>query len=141
MHWYFKVLSQYADFSGRAQRMEYWMFTLFNILIMLGLELMDAVLGIGPVFSGIYGLAVLIPSLAVAVRRLHDIDKSGWWLLVVVIPLLGALFLLYWFCIDGEYRTNTYGPNPKTASPSDDEPLRRQPQDRPAPPQNTNPDR
>ena len=116
MFWYFKVLSQYIDFKGRAQRMEYWIFTLINLLIMLVLELIDSALGIGLVFSGIYGLVVAIPSLAVSFRRLHDIGKSGWWLLISLIPVLGVLLLFYWACLDGEYGRNAYGPNPKTDS-------------------------
>ncbi|MCG8473604.1 MAG: DUF805 domain-containing protein [Desulfobacterales bacterium] len=116
MGWYLAVLKKYAVFSGRARRMEYWMFNLISFLIVLGLELIDVAIGTGGIFSMIYALGVALPSLAVFVRRLHDIGRSGWWLLIALVPLLGALVLLYWTFKDGEYRTNEYGPNPKTAA-------------------------
>ena len=114
MNWYIGVLKKYLDFSGRAQRMEYWMFTLINVLIMLGLSIVDMVLGLG--FLGtIYALGVFIPSLAVAVRRLHDTNRSGWWLLIGLVPLVGLIVLIVFFVQDSQPGANEYGPNPKGA--------------------------
>jgi uncharacterized membrane protein YhaH (DUF805 family) len=116
MRWYLEVRKKYAVFGGRARRKEYWMFFLFNLIIAFAigfvLGLIGGVLGIGTALSDpasiVYGLAVLIPSIAVAVRRMHDIGRSGWWILF---PLVNLVFL----CLDSEPRENEYGPNPKTA--------------------------
>ena len=119
MKWYLKVLKQYADFSGRARRTEYWMFVLFNIIFAIVAMILDNVLGIaiqgvgyGPLY-GLYALALLIPGLAVAVRRLHDVGKSGWMFLIVLIPLVGPIWLLVLFCTDGQQGNNKWGQNPK----------------------------
>ncbi len=117
MNWYLKVLKQYADFSGRARRKEYWMFVLFNIIFAIAAMILDTVLGIGfagfgPIY-GLYLLAMLIPSIAVGVRRLHDIGKSGWMMLVIFIPFVGGIWLLILFILEGQAGTNEYGPNPK----------------------------
>ncbi len=93
--WYLKVLRQYTDFSGRARRREYWMFVLANFIIAFVLGIIDTIIGWGQILSGIYSVALLLPSLAVAVRRLHDIGKSGWWLFLCL--LLEESGLLY-FC-------------------------------------------
>ena len=121
MEWYLKVLRQYADFSGRARRKEYWMFTLFNVIFGIAAMVLDNVLGIamgeigyGPLYA-IYALAMLIPGLAVAVRRLHDVGKSGWMILVALIPLVGAIWLLVLMVKDSDPGENGYGPNPKEA--------------------------
>jgi len=119
MDWYLEVLRKYATFTGRARRKEYWFFTLFNLLIMLVLSIIDGMIGLYSieaglgVLSGIYTLAVLIPSLAVTVRRLHDIGRSGWWLLIAFIPLIGALILLIFTVLDSKPGSNQYGPDPK----------------------------
>ena len=119
MNWYLGVLKKYAVFSGRARRKEYWFFALFNLLASIVLSVIDyitgsfdAALGTG-LLSGIYALAVLIPSLAVSVRRLHDTDHSGWWLLIALIPLIGAIVLLVFVLQDSKPGENQYGPNPK----------------------------
>lgn len=118
MYWYMKVLRNYVGFSGRARRREYWMFALVNVLVVIGLMLVDMVigafdpvLGIG-LLSGIYSLAVLIPGIAVSVRRLHDRDMSGWWLLIALIPLIGGLVLLVLFVLEGTQGENRFGPDP-----------------------------
>ena len=123
MHWYTDVWKKYADFSGRARRSEYWYFTLFNaivliVLLVLGMALTGfsttgskSVVADIPYF--IYILASLLPSLAVSVRRLHDTGKNGWMLLLGLIPLVGPIILLVFFCTDSEFTTNQYGPNPK----------------------------
>ena len=122
MDWYIKVLKQYAVFGGRAQRKEYWFFVLFNTLVSIGLTVIDgatgtlnAGIGMG-LLSGVYSLAVFIPSLAVTVRRLHDTGRSGWWLLIVLIPLIGALALLAFLIFDSQPDENQYGANPKALS-------------------------
>jgi uncharacterized membrane protein YhaH (DUF805 family) len=123
MNWYLRVLNQYSDFNGRARRKEYWMFALVNFIISLAIVGLDNalgqsfsytgnVLGAG-VFNSIYNLLILIPSLAVAVRRLHDVGKSGWMLLIGLIPLVVAIWLLILLLRDSEAGENKYGPNPK----------------------------
>ncbi len=119
MNWYLKVLKQYADFNGRARRKEYWMFVLFNTIFAFIAMILDNVLGIaiegvgyGPLY-GLYALAVFIPGLAVGVRRLHDVGKSGWMMLIVLIPLIGAIWLLVLMATDSNPEENQYGGNPK----------------------------
>lgn len=111
--WYVKVLKQYTDFSGRARRREYWMFVLANFIVAFVLGAIDAIIGWGQILSGIYSLAVLLPSIAVCIRRLHDIGKSGWWLLICLIPLIGGIWLLVLFCQDSQSGANQWGENPK----------------------------
>lgn len=118
MNWYLKVLKQYADFNGRARRTEFWMYVLFNFIITIVLGSIDRLIGTVTLtgfglFSGFYGLAVLIPSLAVSVRRLHDIGKSGWMLLLLLIPIIGGIWLIVLCIIDGNPGENEYGINPK----------------------------
>jgi uncharacterized membrane protein YhaH (DUF805 family) len=119
MNWYLKVLKQYADFSGRARRKEYWMFALFNVIFIASAMILDTVLvvTIGElpygVFYFLYSLAVLIPGLAVYVRRLHDIGKSGWMILIAIIPIIGPIWLLVLTLTDSNHGENQYGPNPK----------------------------
>ncbi len=114
MNWYLKVLKKYAVFSGRARRTEYWMFLLFNFIIAFVLGFVEGLAG-GPGIVGmLYGLAVLIPGIAVAVRRLHDTDRSGWWLFINLIPLIGAIVILVFMVQDSTPGENQYGPNPKT---------------------------
>jgi uncharacterized membrane protein YhaH (DUF805 family) len=113
MNWYLKVLKQYADFNGRARRQEYWMFVLFNIIFSIVAGVLDAALGTWGAVGGLYGLAMLIPGLAVSVRRLHDIGKSGWMLLIALIPLIGTIWLIVLLATDGAPGNNQYGDNPK----------------------------
>ncbi|MGH8554125.1 MAG: DUF805 domain-containing protein [Gammaproteobacteria bacterium] len=119
MNWYLDVLKKYAVFGGRARRKEYWYFVLFNILISILLGTIDAVTGsFSPetglgLLSGLYALAILIPGIAVSVRRLHDSGKSGWWLLIGLVPLVGAIVLLVFMVQDSMPGENQYGLNPK----------------------------
>ena len=121
MNWYLEVLKKYAVFGGRARRKEYWYFQLFNLLIYIVITIIDSVTGtISPevgfgLLWGIYSLAVLIPGFAVAVRRFHDIGKSGWWLLIALVPLVGAIVFLVFTVQDSQPGENQYGPNPKVA--------------------------
>ncbi len=117
MEWFMKALRQYAVFTGRARRKEYWFFVLFYILIAIGLGFIDSVLGLGSegygLLSGLFGLAMLLPALGVAVRRMHDTGRSGWWILVSFIPFVGWLIFIWFATRDGEPGPNAYGPDPK----------------------------
>jgi uncharacterized membrane protein YhaH (DUF805 family) len=119
MNWYLKVLKQYADFNGRARRKEYWMFALFNMIFVIAAMILDNMLGltIGQLYYGVfyflYVLAVFVPGLAVAVRRLHDVGKSGWMMLIAFIPIVGAIWLLILMVTDSNSGENQYGSNPK----------------------------
>ena len=112
-------LSKYVDFSGRARRSEYWYFALFNFLVGIVANILDAILGTGydgtsgGLINTLVGLALFLPGLAVAVRRLHDTGRSGWWMLLVLVIIVGWIILLVWFCTDSKPGTNQYGPNPK----------------------------
>ncbi|MCS0638277.1 DUF805 domain-containing protein [Streptomyces sp. LP05-1] len=113
MHWYVDVLKKYAVFSGRARRKEYWMFVLFNVIVSIVLSIIDNVAGTSPVISSIYSIAVLLPALGVTIRRLHDTDRSGWWVLIALIPLVGSIILLVFLASEGKPGVNAHGPNPK----------------------------
>ena len=117
MKWYVEVLKKYAVFNGRAHRTEYWMFTLVNLIVAFVLGLFLAFAGIlGTVLGYLYSLAVLLPSLAVGARRLHDTGRSGWWLLIGLIPLIGTIILLIYLVQDSQPGENQHGPNPKSAA-------------------------
>jgi len=119
MDWYLMALKKYADFKGRSQRKEYWMFTLFNLLAFFVLSIVGSVLGDqAELLTGIYSLGVLLPSIAVTVRRLHDIGRSGWWALLMVVPVVGALVLVVFALQDSQPEANEYGPNPKALAAS-----------------------
>ena len=115
------VKNHYADFEGRARRREYWMFTLMYLIVYVALAIVGGILSIisstlGSLVFGLIGLAslaVLIPSIAVTVRRLHDVDKSGWFILVSLIPVIGGFYLLYLTIIEGTKGDNQYGSDPK----------------------------
>ena len=123
MNWYLKVLKQYADFSGRARRKEYWMYSLFFFIFVIVAMVLDNVLGLtfnvyGQSFGygwlyTIFCLAHFIPSLAVCVRRLHDVGRSGWWYFINFVPFVGVIILLIWFCTDSQEGENKWGANPK----------------------------
>jgi len=112
-------LRKYADFRDRARRAEYWWFYLFVIIAFTVASIIDSLLGfggsVGPygILSALLGLAMLIPSLAAGVRRLHDTDRSGWWLLMALIPLIGLLVLLVFYVSEGTRGDNRFGPDPK----------------------------
>ncbi len=121
MNWYLDaVKNKYAVFDGRAQRQEFWYFMLFYLLIYIALSVVDQVTGTfnmqtgTGLFSGIYTLAMLVPSLAVGARRLHDTGRSGWWQLLSLIPVLGVLVLIFFFVQDSQPGDNQYGLNPKS---------------------------
>ncbi|MEX9251652.1 DUF805 domain-containing protein [Pseudenterobacter timonensis] len=121
MDWYFKALRNYVGFRGRARRKEYWMFFLVNIILTFVLTVLDKLLGWERtggegVLTTIYGLLVLLPTWAVQFRRLHDTDRSAWWLLLTLIPIIGWLILLAFYCQKGNEGENRFGPDPKRES-------------------------
>ena len=137
-YWLECFTKHYADFSGRARRSEYWGTVLFNGLIQAGLSIILSIVAtilfssieingevtLSPLFFllpdipiYIYGLVWLLPGLAVAIRRLHDIGKSGWNLLWILLPIVGAIMLIYWYCQDSQPEENKWGANPKLANP------------------------
>ncbi|MDP4096326.1 DUF805 domain-containing protein [Paenibacillus sp. P96] len=113
MNWYVSVLKNYVGFQGRARREEYWMFVLVNFGVTVVLSLLQALFGIDQVLTSIYGLAVFLPTLAVGARRLHDTGRSGWWLLLNLIPLVGTIILIVFLVQDSQFGNNRYGANPK----------------------------
>jgi uncharacterized membrane protein YhaH (DUF805 family) len=130
MEWYLKVVrDNFANFKGRARRKEFWMFVLFNLILSIVVMIADNIIGTTfKVGSGyyssvsmpygwlflLYSLAVLIPAIAVSVRRLHDLGKSGGWIFISLIPFIGAIWLLVLFVTEGEPNANTYGASPKS---------------------------
>ena len=118
MEWYLKVLNQYTDFQGRARRKEYWMFTLVSSGISVILMIVDYFIGIKIWDTGLlyllYGLGVFIPTIAVGIRRLHDIGKSGWMMLVIIIPIAGFIWLIVLYATDSQKGINDWGECPKT---------------------------
>lgn len=114
MNWYVKVMKNYFNVEGRARRTEYWMYFLVYLGIIIVASILDAVVGMG-LIGGLVALAHLIPSITVGVRRLHDIGRSGWFLLVGLIPFIGWIILLYWAVKEGDPQDNAYGSNPKAA--------------------------
>ncbi|MFN1619218.1 DUF805 domain-containing protein [Vibrio rotiferianus] len=120
--WYYKVILNYTNFNGRARRQEYWYFTLVNVLVNLVMGIIDRVIGsvmqmdsFG-FFGVIYALFIMIPSIAVTVRRLHDSGRTGWWALIAFVPVIGILVLLYFLIQDSEEGSNQYGVSPKYQS-------------------------
>jgi len=140
MEWMLLPLRRYAQFSGRSRRKEFWYFVLFLFIVSFILTIIDSALGLGGsttrefdrtatgisagyytsggLLTGLFALATLIPNLAVAVRRLHDTDRSGWWILLSFLPLIGWIVLLVFYLTDGTRGPNRFGPDPKE-SPAD----------------------
>jgi len=122
MYWYLTVVNNYAGFSGRARRKEYWMFLLFNMIFAFVAAIIDNVVGTASpelgygVFYGLYTMAMIIPGIAVMVRRLHDVGKSGWMYFIIFIPIIGVIWLLVLLVTDSYSGENQYGQNPKELS-------------------------
>jgi uncharacterized membrane protein YhaH (DUF805 family) len=141
MEWMLMPLKRYAQFNGRSRRKEYWMWVLFVILAYVVLSFIDGMLGLGGgpwagssamsggsnygagisggLLASLFALATFIPGLAVSVRRLHDVDRSGWWLLLGFIPLIGAIILIIWYCTAGTNGANRFGPDPLDDTPEE----------------------
>jgi len=117
-NWKLVVLQSYAKFDGRAGRGEYWWFALANIVVYVALSILTQISGIFSLLFFIYALAVFVPSIAVAIRRLHDTDKSGWLLLIGLIPFVGAIILLVFVIQEGTSGPNQYGPGQELAAPT-----------------------
>jgi len=121
MQWLKEVIAKYATFRGRARRREYWRYILYYVIAFVALVLVDMLTGTFNMesqlgfLSGLFLLFMLIPSVAVAVRRLHDTERSGWWVLLALLPLIGQLVLLFFFIQEGDEGDNAYGPDPKFA--------------------------
>ena len=120
MEWATLPLKRYTQFTGRSRRKEYWSFFLLMLAAYIVAGLVDNILGMGGLIGGVYGpltlltaLFFIIPSFAVGIRRLHDTNRSGWWVLIGFIPLIGGLILLYFFILEGTRGPNQYGPDPK----------------------------
>ena len=114
MDWYIGVLKNYVGFGGRARRQEYWMFTLISVVISIVLAIIDLVIGTS-IPGYIYSLAVLLPTLAVTFRRLHDTGRSAWWILLGVIPLIGTIIVIVFLASDSQPGENKFGASPKVA--------------------------
>lgn len=117
MNWYVEVLKKYAVFEGRARRKEYWMFVLFHVIVSIALALLANVASILGILYILYILATLVPAIAVTVRRLHDTDKSGWFVLIAFIPFVGGLILLVLNILEGTKGPNKFGADPKGEAP------------------------
>lgn len=123
MEWMLLPLKRYADFSGRSRRKEYWMFVLGVFIVAIVLSIIENMAGLSGMVGGVYGplmtiffLGILIPSIAVQVRRFHDQDKSGWFVLLALIPFVGGLVVLVFMCLEGTRGPNRFGPDPKDPS-------------------------
>jgi uncharacterized membrane protein YhaH (DUF805 family) len=116
INWFMKVVTQhYFDFNGRAHRAEFWWYVLVVIIVSVILNVIDGIIHTGGILGGLWSLAMLLPNLGVAVRRLHDINRSGWWILIAFVPIVGAILLIYWYAQPGTSGANQFGPDPGTA--------------------------
>lgn len=120
MEWMLLPLKRYADFSGRSRRKEYWMFVLGVFIAVILLSIVEGIVGLSGMVGGVYGplttiffLGILVPSIAVQIRRFHDQDKSGWFVLLSLIPFIGGLIVLVFMCLEGTKGPNRFGPDPK----------------------------
>ena len=132
MKYYLNALKNYTVFTGRATRQDYWMFVLFNVIFAIAAMIIDRILGTTFTFSSyngpvsfpygyvycLYALFAFLPGLAIAVRRLHDVGKSGWFILIALIPFIGWIWILVLFCTAGTPGENEYGPNPDSTGTS-----------------------
>lgn len=112
MHWYLDVLKKYFVFEGRAQRAEFWMFLLISMIVSFAIGLVDGFVGLYGIPTIVYFVAIICPSLGVAIRRLHDTGRSGWWLLIGFVPVIGIVLIVF-YILDSEAGDNDYGSNPK----------------------------
>ena len=113
MEYFMEAMRRYADFNGRTRRKDFWMFILFYVIFYAACAVVDGVIGTAPIVTSLFSLAMLIPSISIAARRLHDTGRSGWWQLIALIPLIGGIVLLVFYVLDSHEGENDYGPNPK----------------------------
>lgn len=113
MNWYVQAFQKYAEFNGRSTRGEFWYFLLIHALVILGIILIELVFGTYGILGGLYAIGAIVPSFAVTVRRLHDTGRSGWSILLVLIPVIGSVILLIFLLQDSQYGENQYGKSPK----------------------------
>ena len=113
MEWFLQVMRKFADVSGRARRKELWMFTLVIGVANLVFNVLGRMTSLFSIVGVLFSLVVLVPSITVSIRRLHDTGRSGWWLLLNLVPFLGWAVVIYFFVLDGQPGHNQYGPNPK----------------------------
>ena len=113
MNYYLGALKKYAVFSGRSCRKEYWMFILINMIVVIGISAIDKIAGTKGIIGTLYGFAIIIPALALTLRRLHDVGKSGYWYFICLIPFIGTLWLLMLLIKDSEEGSNRFGENLK----------------------------
>jgi uncharacterized membrane protein YhaH (DUF805 family) len=118
---------KFVEFNGRARRSEYWFFFLFNVILSIVASILDGIAGSGSVVQGLVGLVLFLPGLAVGVRRLHDTDRSGWWLLIGLLPIVGWIVLIVFLVSDSKPGPNRFGPNPKNPGAVADGPYGGQP--------------
>ncbi|MDN7244536.1 DUF805 domain-containing protein [Planococcus shenhongbingii] len=121
MNEFINVFKKAFIFSGRSRRREYWMFVLFSAIFNIVLSIVDAIAGLNiaedmGLLSGLFSLLIIIPSLSVTIRRLHDIGKSGWWILIALIPIIGWIVLFIFSLLDSQPGSNAYGPSPKESN-------------------------
>ncbi len=117
INWFMSVVTQhYFDFNGRARRAEFWWYILVYLIIEVILGVIQGMVGLGTLLTGIFGIALLLPSLGVAVRRLHDIGRSGWWILIGLVPLVGWAIIIYWYAQPGATGANAFGADPKATA-------------------------
>jgi len=114
MEWYIKAFKNFANFEGRARRKEYWMFILINMIISFSIGFVEGLFGGSGTLGLLYSLVVIIPGIAVGARRLHDMGRTGWWLLIGLLPVIGFIVLIFFLVQDSE-QDNRWGPNPKLA--------------------------
>ena len=112
MEFFIRAYKNYANFNGRDTRQQYWMFYLFYMIAYIVLSVIDGIIGTGGLLGGIFALATFIPSIAIATRRLHDVGKSGWWQLIILIPLVGVIVLIVFLAKQGVMNDNQFGNNP-----------------------------
>jgi uncharacterized membrane protein YhaH (DUF805 family) len=122
MNWYLDAWKNYINFQGRARRKAYWMFVLFNLIALVVLSFIESAIGLSGqngygILTGLYTLAIILPLIALAVRRLHDTGRSGWWILIGLVPLVGPIVLIVFYVTDSQPGSNEYGPNPKESAP------------------------
>jgi len=116
MQWFILAMKNFRNFSGRARRKEYWMFFLFYMILAMVFSLVDIVLGLPAIFLNIFIIVMLVPTIAICVRRLHDTGRSGWWYLINFVPVIGFIVWLVFTVQAGEAEDNRFGPDPKAGA-------------------------